>query len=296
MLSDNGIISRATSATETTTITTIEEKLNIVKGIAYIDGGGYSNIDKYFSCLEEEKIKPYTVSNTGKINDSLGYVEVDEKYSFLIQVKDNDDINIEYEDKIENIDRTEPIIEIALSGETTQTAMPINLLATVTKNGDNANQEKWMLNTSNEELGTQESDYDYSTEDGAINLQMNQANTYYLHILTSYSYGRKKEVIKGPITITANYHSHSSGCYQGYHQHTGSCSTTTCSLISTSDAGYSDGNGHQFYRYTFSCGTVDVGTNTQHRCTSYTCGSPINAQRLVCGKSESTITNYAISY
>lgn len=299
IMGDEGLIERTKTAKEESTIKSIEEKLELVKGSDYVNEVGQSNIDTYFVTLEKEKIEPYEISEKNKINDSLGYVIADGKYSFMIKIENNNNISVEYEGQKDDVDRNEPVIEVSLSGDKQQTSMPISLSATVTRNGENSNQEKWTLNTSSEELGTEESKYENNVTDGTINLQINEDNTYYLHVLTSYSYERKKETIKGPITVETKYHVHTGNSSSG-----GECygNKVTNPIYGTCI--------HKFNRTIMDSQTQDTAyhagsicgqtlrlhgisySDYQHRVQT---GSS-TSYSLNCGKTETTVEGYNISY
>lgn len=320
-LEKNGILGRSKEGKEQYTIEAIREKLDEIKGSDYIEKVGDSTIDTYIETLDKEKIEPYNVTKKEKISDSVAIIEVDNKYSYIIKIDSKDEIKIEYEGKIEEIDRTEPLIEINISGDNIQTELPIKLTAIVTSNGENINQPIWKLNTIGEDFGTDEEKYN-KAENENIDIEMGEVNTYYLHVLTIDQYGRKQETIKGPITIEEKYHEHTGssttggGCYTStiYHKHVSSCYTTTQQAYQASirydGQTYGDGT---WYRRGFCsvCGTQlfqagssgGWGSETPH--THYkdvqtlTCkkteNSTIDGYNLGCGKTTSTFENYSIS-
>lgn len=235
VLGDDGIMNIAVSAREQTTIESIRERLELVKSSAYIEGKGRTNISKYFEQLAEEKIEPYNVTNKEEMSDYVGIVEVNKKYSYLITLAENGDLQIEYEGKVGEKDRTEGTVSITIEGEEMQKEMPIKLTATITNSKEEVKNAKWSLKESEEELGIEDNSYTQTTNTNTINLELNEAKTYYLHVLTIDAYGRKVETIKGPIKITENYHTHTGtretggGCYTNpiYHEHVGDSSIGT---------------------------------------------------------------------
>lgn len=321
VLGNNGIIIKTSSAKEQNTIESIKEKLELVKASDYVKKEGSSSIDTYFVTLEKEKIEPYIVTNKEKMTETTAIVEVDNKYSFLITIESKNGINIKYEGKIEEIDRTEPIIEIAISGDSIQSELPIKLTATVTSNGESIEQAKCILNISSEELGTEENNY-IQTVNEDIKLEINEINTYYLHTLTIDNYGRKQETIKGPIIIEEKYHEHTEnsttggGCYTNaiYHKHDSNCYTTTSQSyqagIRYEGNTYGDGT---WYRtgYCTDCGTQlfiagssgGWGTDSPHthyrNVQTLTCKKTenvtIDSYSLGCEKTTSTLENYSVT-
>lgn len=303
LLKDNGIISKSAYAKEQYTIEGIQEKLELVKGTTYVNEQGSSNIDKYFTCLEEEKINPYKVTNKEKMTDSLGIVEVDEKYSFLIKTE-GDNIKIEYEGKVGEINRPESNISIALAGETIQTTIPIEISATITDGENPVNSAKWILNTESEKIGTEEEKYKENLIDAnSISLEIDEINTYYLHVLTTDYYGRKTETIQGPITISNNYHTHTGskssggGCYTKANMVTRTYSSTCGSIISSSNGYYYDsGAGHGVI---FCSNGHAHGENQQGGVCNATITNTTTVQEgwlENCGKTTATQEGYIVNY
>lgn len=200
LVKDGGLIEKIEIAKEESTIKGIAEKLELVKGSDYINELGENSIDTYLGTLEKDKIEPYIITNQEKLSDITAVVEVDEKYSFLVTVENNQNVKVDYEGKIEEIDRTQPIINITVAGDITQNKLPINLTATVTSNDENVKELKWILNTSSEKLGTEESIYTQNANE-IFDFTIETANTYYLHTLTKDRYGRKIEGVSKEITV-----------------------------------------------------------------------------------------------
>lgn len=301
VIGNNGILTRTSSAKEQNTIESIKEKLELVKASDYIKEDGISSIDTYFNTLEKEKIEPYIVTNKEKMAETTAIIEVDSKYSFIITIESKNGINIKYEGKIEEIDRTSPIIEINVTGENLQTAFPLKISATVKSNGKNEENVEWVLNKNSTEIGTDESLYS-QTENGIIEMEMNEANTYYIHTLTTDKYGRKQETIKGPITVSANEHVHTGssssggGCYvQKSESYIPSSPWNNCN--DTTNKGWvKEQNGENIYRYKCNCcGSEFTGSNGWHHCSGSKHRQTRIYYELGCGK-EGTIESYTINY
>ena len=138
---------------------------------------------------------------------------------------------------------------ITLGGSGTKSSLPTTVTATVTHTDTAATNTynssgiaigscKYILNTSSTALGTNASSYTggtFSSNGQTLSLSISSTGSYYLHVLSVDGSGNAKETIKGPINITANYHSHTGssssggGCYgtANYHSHVSSCYTTT---------------------------------------------------------------------
>ena len=323
---DTNLIETVASAKEPNQIESIKERLELVKGSMYVDNKGRASIDSYFVSLNKEKIEPYVVTKSEKFTEYLGVVEVDNKYSFLIRFESN--IEIEYEGKIEEIDRKEQIIEIKISGNTEQENFPIMLVAEITADGQKLTDGKWVLNKQSESIGIEQELYEENIPDEEnINLKIEEIGEYYIHVLTTDKYGRKKETVKGPIVIAENYHQHTDGtqnttsttiysstalggCYvaAGHtHNKTKTCSTEKYTYTQKCGAKVkvvSDADGSVYAECT-SCGkewTADG--NEPNYCpeavtktgTRYNCGSPINTWKMGCGKTEENLEGYSVIY
>lgn len=283
-LGEEGLFNKVKDAKEQSTIESISEKLELVKGSDYVTEIGESTIDTYFISLDKEKIEPYEVTNKQKLTSTTAIIEADNKYSFLVIIENDNNINVKYEGKIEDIDRELPTIQISMTGSNSQTTLPIDLGATVTNNGENATSTRWVLNKSSDELGLEESLYT-NTTDCNIDLDINEVGTYYIHTLTSDKYGRKQETIKGPITVQGKYHQHASGCYGPL---TGT-RTKYCGCSSWSYCRRDDG-----VTYCGNCGHNDG-------CGSGYCYRPVGTESytytgLKCGISTSAIQGYTVNY
>lgn len=300
-LGENGILGRSKEGKEQYTIEAIRENLDEIKGSDYIEKIGDSTIDTYLETLDKEKIEPYNVTKKEKISDSVAIIEVDNKYSYIIKIDSKNEIKIEYEGKIEDIDRSLPVIEIDVKGETLQTEFPLKLSATVKSNGKNEEKVKWVLNTEASEIGTNEELYPQTGEED-IQIEIDEVNSYYIHTLTIDQYGRKQETIKGPITVVANKHVHTGSSSSGggcYVQKTESYLPTNPwnNCDNTTNKGWvKEQNGENIYRYKCNdCGSEFTGSNGWHRCSASKHMSTRKYYVIGCGKTD-TIENYTINY
>lgn len=330
ILGDDSIISTAVYVREKTTIESIREKLELVKGSAYINGEGKTNISKYFEQLEKEKIEPYNVTNKEVLTELRGVVQVNQKYSYLIEFTEIGDLQITYEGKVGEENREIGEISVALSGENTQSQIPIVLTATITNSIEEVKNAKWILTQDETALGTEENNYTESTDSDTINLQFKDANTYYLHVLTTDTYGRKVETVKGPITIASVSHTHVGDTVNGGDCYTFQSETKTCTIKSstktlTYDSNYNEllgkklgdcswcggwhGIVYQETTYTHqNCG-ASSSTYIHQYCKTHSQYSASRGQKLgsshtyeeegyylSCGKEEGEIINYTITY
>lgn len=297
VLGDNGLVEKAKYAKEQQTIEAIREKLDIVKGSDYIEQKGDNSIDTYFATLEKEKIEPYIVTSKQKMTDVIGNVEVDNKYSYIIKIENDKNLKIEYEGKIGEVTREPDEITITMTGEKEQTTLPIKLTANINVNGQDATSGKYVINTTAEELGVEDNAYTEQITAGNVNVTLEQANNYYIHTLTTDKFGRKQETIKGPITITAKYHTHTGssssggGCYTSYHAATKEkCGHWDC---------VSNVGGTVKYKCT-KCGQQVTQYNVDTNGSGWGMGDhykEISAYYSKgCGKDASTIEKYTIEY
>lgn len=213
----------------------------------------------------------------------------------------------------------EEVVEITITGDAKQTTLPITLTINVTSNGESAKQAKYEINTKSENIGTDSDSYS-QTVDGATTIKIDNTGDNYLHVLTTDENKKKTETIKGPISITTNYHEHTGssesgiGCYTSAisHKHDDTnCYTTTTQSYKASiryeGQTYGDGT---WYRSGFctACGahiyqtgsSGGWGSDTPHTHTktvkSLTCTKTIDGYALGCGKTGETITGYTVSY
>ena len=321
ILGDNGLVEKAKYAKEQQTIETIREKLDIVKGSDYIEQVGNNSIDTYFETLEKEKIEPYIVTNKQKITDIIGVIEVDNKYSYIVKIENDKNIKIEYEGKVGEIIREPDEVTITITGEKEQGNLPVTLNVNVKINGEDATSGKYLINTNADELGTEDSTYTKQLLNSSVEIKLEEENTYYIHTLTLDKYGRKQETIKGPIIVGTNYHTHTGdvtnggGCYTTpvykVHTHISSCYSTK-TVQSTCQCGAYNGRylengafvcmtcGHYGHGPGGICGASITSTQTIIVCgktqgQSYE-SQGIESYSLNCGKTETTIENYTISY
>ena len=312
ILGDNGLVERAKYAKEQHVIEAIRERLDIVKGSDYIEQMGNNSIDTYFTALDKEKIEPYTVTNKQKITDIMGEIEVDNKYLYTVTIENSNNIKIEYEGKVDEIIERKDKVEITVSGDKEQLNLPIELSASVKINGEDAKSGRYVINTIAEEIGTENDVYTEQILNGNINITLEELNSYYIHTLTTNRYGRKQETVKGPIQITANYHTHigdstsGGGCYETpiYHSHVSSCYTSTkCPGTWRIISGPNEVNDY-LYRCS-SCGASSWSTGGQgtwacdRKVSTLTCKistSTIEGYNLSCGKEETTVEKYIINY
>ena len=261
VLGENGIFEKSKIAKEQYTIEAIREKLEMVKGSDYLDKVGDSSIDTYFSTLEDEKIPPYTVTKTEKLSDIAGNVEVDSKYVYLIIIRNNKDIEIEYEGEIGDIDQKPDKIEIALEGEKEQNDLPIKLTVIIKSDRGIITEGKWEKTASNEKLGTNEELYSYNiTENTEFTAE--QTGDYYIHTLTTDRYGRKQETVSKIIKVSEVLHTHkdangeiqsedykaenAGGCYTRENIATKTTTKICNTLVSVSNGGSYYDNGAGF--------------------------------------------------
>lgn len=301
LLGENGLIKKAQNTKETHTIEAIKEKLDIAKGSDYIEQKGDSSIDTYFAILEKEKIEPYTITNKQKVTESTGIIEVDNKYSYTVTIENNKNIKIEYEGKVDEIIREPDEVTITITGEKEQANLPVTLNANIKVNGEDVTTGRYVINTAAEELGTEDSAYTGQISNSSIEIKLEEDNTYYIHTLILNKYGKKQENIKGPIIVGANYHTHTGnsssggGCYVG--------KTTRCTGENIVIQAIREGDLSKAYFTTRcnKCGNTiagQLGTNYAYIGQACgTCGKIIQSGYVLnCGKTETTIENYTISY
>ena len=197
---------------------------------------------------------------------------------------------------------------ITISGTTTQTTLPIKLNAKVTHT-DNESEIaiascKYVINTSSSEIGTTASSYTggtFSSNGENITISSNAMGEWYLHVLSVDNAGNAKETIKGPIIVGANYHTHTGnsssggGCYVG--------KTTRCTGENIVIQAIREGNLSKAYFTTRcnKCGNTiagQLGTNYAYIGQACgTCGKIIQSGYVLnCGKTETTIESYTITY
>ena len=221
---------------------------------------------------------------------------------------------------VDKIDKVKPIeATITISGTTTQTSLPVAVNAKITHTDNESGIAiascKYVINTSSSEIGTTASSYTggtFSSNEENITISSNAMGKWYLHVLSVDNAGNAKETIEGPIQITANYHKHignsseGGGCYGTpiYHSHTSSCYTSKkCSGTWRIVSGPNNVNDY-LYRCS-NCGASSWSAGGQgswacdRRVSTLTCKvstSTIERYELNCGKTETTIEGYTITY
>ena len=297
VLGDNGLVEKAKYAKEQQTIEAIREKLDLVKGSDYVEQEGNNSIDTYFETLEKEKIEPYTVTNKQKMTESIGNIEVDNKYSYIVKIENDKNIKIEYEGKVGEVTREPDEVVITVTGEKEQANLPVTINANIKINGEDAKSGRYVINTTAEEIGTEDDIYTGQITDSNIDVTLEQINTYYIHTLTIDKYGRKQETVEGPITVGAKYHAHTGnsssggGCYTSYHAATKTkCGHWDCvSNVGGTVKFKCSGCGQQVTQYNVDTSGSGWGMGDHYKETSA-------YYSIACGKSTSTIEKYTIDY
>lgn len=176
--------------------------------------------------------------------------------------------------------------QIEISGSTSTTSLPVTLNAKVShidnESGVNIEACKYVLNTSNESI-TDESSYTgtFSSNEESISIELTSATEYYLHVLSVDSAGNSIETIKGPITVTAKYHTHSSSCNKR-------CSGPSAGWY------WDDEKDMSKFKCRICGGTGYVSGDDDDSGTVYYCVA--NTTTIGCGKNTSTIDKYTITY
>ena len=165
---------------------------------------------------------------------------------------------------------------VQIAGDTNVTSLPATLNATVTHKDTDASDIykssdiditkcKYIFNTSSSEIGTNASNYTgtFSINGQTLELVLNNTGNYYLHVLSVDQDGNANETIKGPISVSANYHQHTgssssgTGCYTSpnYHtSHTSACYSNTYHYHSgSSSAGTGCYRSPNYHSHTSSC-------------------------------------------
>lgn len=196
---------------------------------------------------------------------------------------------------------------IELTGEETQSSLPVTLNAKVThideQSGVDISLCGYEINNSSDELGTNKSSYTGTFSSKEQNIEIKPANigTWYLHVLTVDKAGNKKETIKGPIEITETTHVHTGnsssggGCYgkanyktEQYNIVCGKTGSVTAWNTWTCTAGHTTYNnvegGYNTWPAPSNCNVV-TGTGTRQVLTGYS---------LNCGKTEDKC--YSVKY
>ena len=290
---------KASTTISTTSSYTIKYQKNSTAGtwIAIKNGGSISNLS------HGDKIYAKLVDSTEQTNGNYA----------VLEIKDT----VVPESAI-----------ITISGTTTQTTLPIKLNAKVTHT-DNESEiaiesSRYVLNTNSSEIGTIASSYTggkFSSNEENITISPNAIGKWYLHVLSVDNAGNAKETIKGPIQITTKYHKHTGdatnggGCYETpiykVHTHISSCYSTQ-TVRSTCQCGAYNGRylengafvcmtcGHSGHGPGGICGASITSTQTIIVC-GKTQGQRYESEgienySLSCGKTETTIEGYTITY
>ena len=199
--------------------------------------------------------------------------------------------------------------EIIITGNNTQTSLPVNLSAKVThKASDNPIQIsscKYVIIQDSLPLGTDTASYTggtFSSNGQTINIRANKVGDWYLHVLSVDSTGIKKETIKGPIKVTAKTHVHTGssssggGCYTNHQYSQGTWQGTRGSW----SPGQSVNPSMKCPRCGSNINTWDAGGGyTCWGCSNGNCGSYVggyNYWTVGCGKNETTIEGYNVSF
>ena len=127
---ENGLITRAQQAAEMTAVAQIQERLEMAKGSAFIDGQGDIDPDHYFDILEEEGIIGDKETDVEDNEDGSYDVTTDGDYVFEVTPKPDGDLEIEYVGK-----NDEPRISSINVTDKTDSSVTVEV---VTKNVDNA--------------------------------------------------------------------------------------------------------------------------------------------------------------
>lgn len=217
-------------------------------------------------------------------------------------------------------DDTEPeIASIEFSGSATQTSLPITLKAKVTHSeeisGIEINSCRYVLNTSDESLGTDANSYtggNFNSNEEEITIQPSLATDWYLHVLTIDGAGNPRETIKGPITVGENYHKHAGSSSSG-----GGCYTVKKTSPVYSNCTHifggaeKSGSSYKYYYYTdtrggatlYECSLGNFWDNGGHGSpdgSNYThqvqTGTRVTGYSTGCGKNENTLEGYSITY
>ena len=257
-------------------------------------------------------------------------IESSQNETIYVRLTDGNNIGEFTSTQITNIDKSIPeSASIVLSGGGTITSNP-TVQAKVThtdkESGVEIVQSKWVYNQIANEIGTNEASYtggNFANNDQTLTLTMGQEGNYYLHVLTIDKAGNRKETISTPIKLTANRHQHTGspttggGCYttEIRHTHTSSC-YATCTIVYSGCKTAVEKNDDQIRcTYTIThrnCGQpereasrwhaddgnshVNNDTTSTHQYLICNQGTGVTGYALGCGKNETTIESYTVSY
>ena len=127
---ENGLIAKAQQAAEMTQVSQIQERLEMAKGTAAIDGNGDIDTDHYFDIIEDEGIIGDKETDVEDNGEGSYDVTTDGDYVFEVTPKPDGDLEIEYVGK-----NNEPRISKIKVTEKTDDSISVEV---VTKNMDNA--------------------------------------------------------------------------------------------------------------------------------------------------------------
>ena len=197
--------------------------------------------------------------------------------------------------QVSKIDTTKPAnATISISNGTSGTYVSISATVTHTDNqsGVNIANSKWKTNSSGTTLGIDPSSYTggtFSSNKQAIGMGISESGTYYLHVLSVDNAGNRIETIRGPITVSARYHEHTSSCYTK-----ATCSTTRC-------IGYYGVTGDGRILYNWKCvqsgsGNCESDNNKHHNVGDIIpCFYKHTYNKLTCTK-DTALEGYTVSY
>ena len=306
LFSTDGIVTKTKEAKEKYKIEQLSEGLELVKSMAQLNKEDTDiTVDEYLEKIQEEGTVKFSIDKIEKENSENAYITVDKDYLFLIEKRADKNLVIIYQGKASEIVINDAIIE--LSGEETQTSLPITLNAKVTH--ENAQNRldisacRYEINNSNSTLGANKDSYTgtFSSNRETITIKPSDVGTWYLHVLTVDKAGRTKETIKGPIEIETKTHTHTGsssaggGCYTKAVYNTQAC---TGKLYYIGPAVNSGAGWWEYGCNTCKCTGIarSIPTAAGYTCEHVHSNGTINHYEINCGKAVNAIEGYLVNY
>lgn len=315
IVGNNGILDKATNSADKTKIEDARERIAIEVMGSYDENGSLN-----MSFLKENLENNLGI-DTSNIGNSLptGTIILD---GLNFYINENEEVILGTSSNEDNF----PSIMIAFSGAGIYENNP-TVTATITnienENNINIEKTKWVYNTTQGQIGTDETKYpnNFNSIHEELVLNMDAPGTYYLHVLLTDNIGNMVESISKPVTLSENLHTHigneseNGGCYTVpvYHTHTETCNGTCVQTVYSSRnlAGQgcyvgNDGGSRTEYSYNHSACGAPNGTFAVSFCSTHgtygwaengwpgspTVGATDTHTYLTCGKTSTSIDKY----
>ena len=207
VLNDGGVFSQAQRSKEQTRIGKLLDKFNVSEATVALEKFGKPSLEDFINQVQNKEGYVIEAEKEGEKNYT---VTTEDGYVFdvsIIEGTTTNDIIIEYVGKADSMPPKPAIVEFSSTETEAETAVTATVTHVPNTNPIAIENCKWIYSKESSKIGKDNVEWNsektgsFTSNGQTIDLNTDEGGSFYLHVLSVDSEGKKRETVAGPITI-----------------------------------------------------------------------------------------------